>query len=735
MEEYIDIDAEQIDTKELIMNKCNELLKLYGYIPEGMEEAGEIQVKTYFNGEPESSRYVPYDGSVVFSYDKLAIDEPEDLKDSPLKTCKSPELLCSGIPIVFNKKGRVMVFSLDKKKHSVKYDEPEALFNNSYDKIKNALSQTESNTHSVWADIMQYFSKVPSKFNDIDKTLTAFNRLGKLTPESNINDYRKSLDAVINATNRYINYKTGENGFEAHNKNGASDVENRRLNFARKVRQFADEKMHQLELVSQARFTLNEYKDMSRDSIKKHIKMEHEMGGMNELYSRKKEKIGQVRADPLFGHLLEYPDYRMEAASDIIKDTFNDTWYCFTNKKAFEDSKKTYKELLADIAGSMIACELIEREGKITPESDSSNMMFKNEIDAETIRLIGTQAISIIGSKVGVTEIEKLEDCAKISSKLFAHELIYNIDFSFGLNFNNRFSSRVKDAIKNFKDNNSDNSYVQKSAKNLAETLDLKKIDFNRIANADKLHDKLSEADKSTAEDIIVSMVMMNVFGFDKKLGSINAHSALNELAAEKKVSFKTFEQSTRECLPENMLDNMTYAGLFRFVSDAEKQNSITKEVHTKISGMLCKNLGVKQDAAGKEAEKAADNVIDTEAEMNVNKNKTASAKTDSADKSINTDKTNGSDMTKSSDNTISTDTAKSSDKSISSDTAKSADKTINTDTAKNSDKSISSDTAKSFDESISTNTAKSTGKNTTTGTNQKSKSTSKGSSKQIVMH
>lgn len=632
MDEYIDIDNEvkHNNHDESIMNQCNNLLSLYGYIPDGNKEAGEITTSTYNNGKNKAAHYVPYDNSVSFSYDTLAIEEAEDSEDLSLNPCKSPDLLCKGIPIVFNQRGRVMVFCLDKDKSSVKYNEPEALFNNSYDKIKNALSQTERRTHSVWADIMQYFSSVPSKFNDIEKTLTDFNRLGKLTPESNIKDYMKSINAIINATNRYINYKNGTQGFEAHNKNGASTVENRRIDFAKKVRQFADEKMRQLVLVSEARITLKEYDGLSNDDIKKHIKMEYDNGGMSDFYSHKRSMISQLTADPIQGHTLEYQDYRMAATSDIIKNTFHDSCDCFSDEKAFEKSKKTYKELLADMAGSMIACELIEMESKNKPEYNSGNMMFKNEIDASAIRRFGIQAINIAGSKVGVTEIENLEDCKKISGKLFANELIYKVDFSSSLEFNKNFSTRVNNAIKSFKDNNVNNSYVRESAEKLKEALNLKSIDFNNIANSGKLHDKLNEADKSLATDIVVSMVMMNLFDTDRKLSGLNAPSVLNKLATDKKISFGTFEECIRECLPENMLNNMTYAGLYRFVSDAEKQTSITKEVQTKISSVLCKKLGVNMNMSGKEAAKATDKAVDMDVSKNIPVKTDSIIKTDS---------------------------------------------------------------------------------------------------------
>ncbi len=607
MDEYIDIDNEvkHNNHDESIMNQCNNLLSLYGYIPEGNKEAGEITTTTYNNGKNEAAHYVPYDNSVTFSYDTLAIEEAEDSEDLSLNPCKSPDLLCKGIPIVFNQRGRVMVFCLDKDKSSVKYDEPEALFNNSYDRIKNALSQTERRTHSVWADIMQYFSSVPSKFNDIEKTLTDFNRLGKLTPESNIKDYMKSINAIINATNRYTNYKSGQGGFEAHNKNGASDIENRRLDFAKKVRQFADEKMQQLELVAKARITLREYNGLTPDEIKNHIKMEYDYGGMSDLCIHKKSMISQLSADPIMGHQLEYSKYRMEDTPDIIKNTFNNSVDCLCDEKTFENSKKTYRDLLADMAGSMIAFELLELEKKKVPEYDSGNLILKNEIDADVIRNIGIQAINFVGKKEGVHEINTLVDCKRISSRLFACELIYNADFIKRFEFNRHFSSRVNKAINGFINNNADNSYVKESADILMDTRDRQSINFNSIAAAGKLHDTLNKTDKQLAENIIVSMVMMNVFSFDKKLSNVNAPSALNELAANKTVSLDTFEQSTRDCLPENMLDTMTYAGLFRFVSDAEKQNSIAKEVCTKISGKLCKKLGVKQDAVSKEAEKA----------------------------------------------------------------------------------------------------------------------------------
>lgn len=281
--------------------------------------------------------------------------------------------LYEGIPVAMEKNDRVIILTPEKGKKfgGATEDTPEALFNYGLKSQQTVYTQRLKD-----ADPLLVISS--PEYKEMQKALKDIGKLQELASgQSTAQAYRK-FQKLLNASEIYLRHK--KNGIT--DDDNRSSVEQKRVDAARDVRKYALAKLKELELVNQARNTLQKYKDMEPEARKAAIAAEDALA----------EKLRQqAAADKAAKQLLEeqeaapldffekqmrapkrqaaLPKELQEAVAtqlktlkkELVKDTDAKSLQLYKDFSVYQALLPTQ---LARTLGGMIAAELVLQEQK-----------------------------------------------------------------------------------------------------------------------------------------------------------------------------------------------------------------------------------------------------------------------------------------------------------------------------------------------------------------------------------
>ena len=226
-----------------IADKADEYLKLFG-----------LPVRY-------SSRYAHQPGFVSFYGEQNTSDSLQFT--AATNEQKSNELLAQGIPVAYQMNGRTIILSkkTDGKASTdnLTYEKPEALFNAGLEHQQQSFSSQLDAADSMFVRSSPEFKAMKSSLKDISK-------MDKLKPGEDVTEAAVRFQKLLEDTEKYLIYKKDADmlkavgqGEEPVNDDDRSGYEQERLDTARKIHAFAQAKLKELDLISQARVTLKDF--------------------------------------------------------------------------------------------------------------------------------------------------------------------------------------------------------------------------------------------------------------------------------------------------------------------------------------------------------------------------------------------------------------------------------------------------------------------------------------------
>lgn len=384
---------------------------------------------------------------IDMNYDSVVINGTTKTGDAIGGTIKAS--LAKNEPTVVDLKGRVVIMSIDKVGNTTE-KQPEDLFNYSLQAANNQISALHKSADSNWASFVNLFRKKDKKspFDSISKEFDKFNKLGPLTPDSDINEYITALEDLKAACTSYYSYKEPKTNPDKE----PSSLEIARTKYVDKVSKFAGEKLKELDLIAKAHGTMAIYGQVSNDSVKFQEQLDKERAnerGLNGLYDHglydhvTNDKFREAftnRADDIFKDF----DYSSNNVNSNLIYTrcssgFVEMARIHMNKKNpdidFEKLKKNHmlnlpikgndKQLAIDLIVAMEANTILYDEFKLANYSE-----FSNKAEAARLKKNHTEMVKTTFTHVNQNEFYGfVQDCKPIKDML--SNLTYNDLYTF----------------------------------------------------------------------------------------------------------------------------------------------------------------------------------------------------------------------------------------------------------------------------------------------------------------
>ncbi len=400
----------------------------------------------------------------------------------------------NGKPVAYELGNRVVILTatgINSRRPIVSAEQPEALFNLT-------LTQKSNDVYELLAatDVMYKLSS--PEYREMKRALDRVRSVRPLGQDGNV-DKRQELE---NARKRFETLLTNTNAYLAKKPpHSEKKYENDRIQAAMQVRKYAEMKLRQLELVEKARDTLERYRGMSDDEIRRVTAIENaELAHLKEQDARREDPVSW------FGNLSDrygtqgLPIVFVDSFSSVIDDlrvSPRDNDGVFTNDG--DGSLALDAKLLAgySVAGEMILRERAQRaENGLAGKGPLEIALFggKTERMKKWIRALGEQVIETgVGMSVDKLNREDLTHfLASFDPKVMADRVTDAFSKQCGAAYVNAVEEKYRDvnlAVREFVDSSILARTREYQRQALEGTLNVPHDDAARIVSSHALAD------------------------------------------------------------------------------------------------------------------------------------------------------------------------------------------------------------------------------------------------------
>ena len=319
--------------RELINKRADEreqkkMKEVYGFIPEDTVQASE-----------------PNRGYTMFRTTETAVG--------------------AGKPVAYEMGSRVVILTpVGTGSHlTVSTENPDALFNHTLEQKNREIYELLDGTDKWYRGSSPQYRAMSRALKEVCK-IKPLGRDQAADQQKELDTARRRFEALLTNTSAYLAKKPPKSD---------NPYEDKRIQAAKKVREYAEMKLRQLELVEKARRTLKRFQGMTEEQIRAETARENaELGHIKEMDARRKDTAGW------FGRLNDR--YRNQGLSQEFTNQFSsavDELRGFQQKDGIFVGKNSGKSLEEDprpipslieyiklITGYSVAGELILRERK-----------------------------------------------------------------------------------------------------------------------------------------------------------------------------------------------------------------------------------------------------------------------------------------------------------------------------------------------------------------------------------
>ncbi len=258
-------------------------------------------------------------------------------------------------PVSYAMKDRVVIISSSDsaKDGFITEKYPERLYNHKIDNTVEAVGAAYSKANRWYTNDTNGYETIGLRFNLVLKE-------GKLPhgcKKKDLERIQKRYKALMNATAYYLERKGN------HPKKG---LETQRVEAVKKMQEFAQMKLNELDLVGKAMATLDKYKDKTREEIRSETAREN---ATPKYAAHIKTEIPRAQAEgPVKWLKTQYTTLYAGGLSSHVTDRSDVSEYANDALRELERAKNPYentaemKETIIDMAGSLIVLEAIWQE-------------------------------------------------------------------------------------------------------------------------------------------------------------------------------------------------------------------------------------------------------------------------------------------------------------------------------------------------------------------------------------
>ncbi len=406
----------------------------------------------------------------------------------------------NGKPVAYEMGNRVMILTSagTMANPTVSAEDPDALFNHTLTRKSDAVYEMLAATD------VKYKISSP-EYREMKRALDKARKVRPLGQDENadkrqeLEDARKRFETLLANTNAYLAKKPDES---------AKKYENDRIQAAKEVRDYAETKLRQLELVEKARDTLERYKGMSEDEIRRVTALENaEMAHLKEQDKRREDPVGWL------GDLSDR--YYKQGLGQVF-------WHGFSHEvdelRAFErdengvfandEDNGLYKcgRLLAgySVAGELILRERAEREKDGLPGAGPLESIFcggETEQKEQWGQVLGEQVIEkALGMPMNGLSCEDLSGfLISFDPKVMADQVAEEFSRQCGAEFVNDMENSYRDvapAVREFVDSSILAKTREYQRQALEGTLNVPHDDITRTLSCQVLADLAQREDQ-----------------------------------------------------------------------------------------------------------------------------------------------------------------------------------------------------------------------------------------------
>ncbi len=271
----------------------------------------------------------------------------------------------AGKPVAYELGSRVVILTAagTNSHPTVSTENPDALFNHTLEQKNREIYELLDGTDKWYKGSSPEYRAMSSALAKVCKVKP----LGKhrtADKQKELDTAQRRFETLLTTTKAYLKKKPDKSD---------NPYENKRIQAAKQVREYAETKLRELELVEKARRTLKRFRGMSEEQIRAETARENaELGHMREMDARREDTAGWL------GRLNDR--YRKQRLPDSITNQFasavdelrgfkqEDGIFVGKNSgKSLEEDPRPISSLIGYIkllTGYSVACELILRERK-----------------------------------------------------------------------------------------------------------------------------------------------------------------------------------------------------------------------------------------------------------------------------------------------------------------------------------------------------------------------------------